>query len=76
MAATDFTASGWSGGVLHVLHLRRGQVREWVQAACPQSDAAAQLAGTPPDWAGFAQRNAELAAALAGHDTGSWRGKN
>ncbi|HJZ09702.1 MAG TPA: hypothetical protein VJ283_16550 [Trebonia sp.] len=65
MAATDFTASGWSGGVLSSFIVRRGQVREWAQAACPESDAATRLAGTPPDWAGFAQRNAELAAALS-----------
>jgi excinuclease ABC subunit C len=64
MAATDFTASGWAGGVLTSFIVRRGQVREWAQAACPESDAASRLAGTPPDWAGFAQRNAELAAAL------------
>jgi len=64
MAATDFTASGWSGGVLTSFIVRHGQVREWAQGACPESDAAARLAGTPPDWAGFAQRNAELAAAL------------
>jgi excinuclease ABC subunit C len=65
MAATDFTASGWSGGVLTSFVVRRGQVREWAQAACPESEAASRLAATPPDWAGFAQRNAELAAALA-----------
>jgi excinuclease ABC subunit C len=65
MTPTDFTASGWSGGVLSSFIVRRGQVREWAQAACPESDAAAWLASTPPDWAGFAQRNAELAAALS-----------
>jgi excinuclease ABC subunit C len=64
MAATDFTASGWSGGVLTSFVARRGQVCEWVQAACPASEAAPRLARTPPDWAVFAQRNAELAAAL------------
>jgi excinuclease UvrABC nuclease subunit len=64
MAAMDFTASGWSGGVLSSFVVRRGQVCEWAQAGCPESDAASRLAGTPPDWAGFAQRNAELAAAL------------
>ena len=76
MAATDFTASGWSGGVLTSFISRGGQVREWIQSSCPRTEAAAHLAGTPPDWAGFAQRNAELAAALAGHDTGSWRGND
>ena len=64
MTATDFTASGWSGGVLTSFVVRRGQVCEWAQSACQESDAASRLAGTPPDWAGFAQRNAELAAAL------------
>jgi excinuclease ABC subunit C len=65
MAAADFTASGWSGGVLSSFVVRRGRVCEWAQTACPESDAAARLAGTPPDWAGFARRNAELAAALS-----------
>ena len=65
MAAVDFTASGWSGGVLSSFIVRHGRVCEWAQAACPESDAAARLAGTPPGWAGFAQRNAELAAALS-----------
>jgi excinuclease ABC subunit C len=65
MAATDFTASGWSGGVLSSFIVRRGRMCEWTQAPCPESGAAARLAGTPPDWAGFAQRNAELAAALS-----------
>jgi len=65
MAAVDFTASGWSGGVLSSFIVRHGRVCEWAQAACPETDAAARLAGTPPGWAGFAQRNAELAAALS-----------
>jgi len=64
MTATDFTASGWSGGVLTTFIARGGRVCEWVQADCPESDAVSRLAGTPLDWAGFAQRNAELAAAL------------
>jgi excinuclease ABC subunit C len=65
MATADFTASGWSGGVLTSFVARRGQVCEWVQAACPESGAASRVAATPPDWAAFAQRNADLAAALS-----------
>ena len=42
--AADFTANGWSGGVLTSFVVRRGQVREWAQACCPESDAAARLA--------------------------------
>jgi excinuclease ABC subunit C len=64
MTAADFTASGWSGGVLTTFVARRGQVCEWVQSSCPPSAATGRLAGTPPDWADFAQRNAELAALL------------
>ena len=64
MTATHFTASGWSGGVVTTFIARGGRVCEWVQADCPETDAASRLAVTPPDWAGFAQRNAELAAAL------------
>lgn len=64
MDGPDFTASGWSGGLLTSFVVRRGQVREWIQASCPEAGAAARLAGTPPGWADFAQRNAELAAAL------------
>lgn len=64
MDAADFTASGWSGGVLTSFTARRGRIREWAQSTCPESGAAARLAGTPAAWAGFAQRNAELAAAL------------
>jgi len=64
MDAANFTASGWSGGVLTSFVARRGQICEWVQSSCPSSAAVARLAGTPPDWADFAQRNAELAALL------------
>ena len=46
MAATDFTASGWSGGVLSSFIVRRGQV--WAQAACPESDAAARRPAPRP----------------------------
>lgn len=65
MDAADFTASGWSGGVLTSFTARRGRVCEWVQSRCPRAAAAARLAGTPPGWADFAQRNAELAAVLS-----------
>lgn len=61
---TDFAACGWSDGIITSFAVRAGQISEWVQASCPESDAAPLLAGTPPGWAEFAQRNAELAAAL------------
>ena len=66
MDGADFTASGWSGGMLTSFVVRRGQICEWIQSSCPETGAAARLAATPPGWADFAQRNAELAAALSG----------
>jgi excinuclease ABC subunit C len=65
MDGANFTASGWSGGVLTSFVVRRGQVSEWIQSACPQDSAATRVAATPAGWADFTRRNAELAAALA-----------
>jgi excinuclease ABC subunit C len=60
----DFEVFGWSGGVLINLAIRDGRLTEWSQTQCGRPDAATRLAATPPAWAEFAQRNAELAAAL------------
>jgi excinuclease ABC subunit C len=61
----DFTACGWSAGVLTSLVVRGGQITEWTQRPCGEASAAPLLAATPPAWADFAQRNADLAAALS-----------
>ncbi|WP_330186395.1 hypothetical protein KZZ52_21540 [Dactylosporangium sp. AC04546] len=60
----DFTAAGWSGGVLLTLTVRAGRIIDWTQRACGERAAAPHLAATPPGWTGYVQRNAELAAAL------------
>jgi excinuclease ABC subunit C len=70
MDDSDFTASGWAGGILTSFTARRGRVCEWAQSRCPRADAAAQLVSTPPSWADFVQRNAQLAAALSGGSGG------
>jgi excinuclease ABC subunit C len=70
MDDADFTASGWAGGILTSFTARRGRVCEWAQSRCPRADAAAQLVSTPPSWADFAQRNAQLAAALSACEGG------
>jgi hypothetical protein len=44
--------------------IRDGRLCQWSQRTCGQSSAMPQLAATPAGWRGFAQRNAELAAAL------------
>ena len=65
MDAGDFDLYGWSGNVLVHFGIRGGRLCQWSQCRCSPSRAAPQLAATPAGWAGFAQRNAELAAALA-----------
>lgn len=63
--AGDLELHGWSGGVLVRFVITGGRLREWSQRACGRPAAAARLAQTPPGWADFTRRNAELAAALA-----------
>ncbi|WP_433720422.1 GIY-YIG nuclease family protein [Actinoplanes sp. CA-051413] len=56
----DVTVQGWADGWLVSFAVRAGRVRSWSQrrsARPPQEP--------PPAWAGFARRNAELAATLA-----------
>ncbi len=65
MAGDDAEVHGWAGGVLVRFVITGGRLCEWSQRACGPAHAAARLAATPPGWAGFARRNAELAAALA-----------
>jgi excinuclease ABC subunit C len=60
------TGKGEVGGVLVSLAVRNGRLGEWRQRSCGEAAAAALLAATPPVWAPFARRNAELAAQLAG----------
>ena len=60
------TGKGEVGGVLVSLAVRNGRLGEWRQRSCGEAAAAALLAATPPAWAPFARRNAELAARLAG----------
>ena len=60
----DFTACGWAEGTLVRFGVRAGRLCEWSQRQCDRTAAAADLAATPPGWAEFAHRNAELAARL------------
>ena len=65
----DFAVHGWADGVLVSFRARAGRLTHWSQRRCQHSHAAAQLAVSPPQWAEFAQRNAELAAALLGYSS-------
>jgi hypothetical protein len=60
MEAAEFDVYGWSEGVLVCFGVRGGRLCQWSQRRCGRSRAAPLLAA----WAGFAQRNAGLAARL------------
>ena len=60
----DFDVCGWADGQLIRFTVRRGRLSGWTQRACAAAAARRDLAATPPEWAGFARRNAELAARL------------
>lgn len=61
----DFDVCGWSSEMLVHFRIRAGRLCQWSQRSCTRSRAAPQLAATPAAWTDYAQRNAELAAALA-----------
>ena len=61
----DLDAYGWSDGVLVELRVRAGRLSIWTLRACGEAAARVRLEATPPDWAEFARRNADLAAGLA-----------
>jgi excinuclease ABC subunit C len=63
-SAGDATVHGWAGGVLVCFELRAGRLETWRQRPCTEAAARRHLATSPADWADFARRNAELAAAL------------
>lgn len=64
LARADFTASGWSAGMLTRFVVRGGQIVGWTQVRCAEADPPSGLVATPAAWVAFAQRNADLAAAL------------
>ena len=62
--AADADACGWADGVGVSLGIRGGRMCTWRQRLCGAAAARRYLDRTPPAWAGFAQRTAELAARL------------
>ena len=63
--AGDLDVYGWHDGLLVRFEVRAGRLCTWTQRPCGDAGAQAHLAATPDAWRGFAQRNAELAVALA-----------
>ncbi|TDD06573.1 hypothetical protein E1294_48825 [Nonomuraea diastatica] len=60
----DQDICGWADGLAVTFSIRGGRLNRWDQHECSRSAVAQASAATPPEWAAFAQRNAELAAAL------------
>jgi excinuclease ABC subunit C len=61
---SDLDVHGWADGVLVCFEVRRGRLSGWSQRACGAAAARRHLNQTPPAWAHFARRSAELAARL------------
>ena len=60
----DADVYGWADGVLVCFEIRGGRMSGWRQRPCAAAAARRYLDQSPPDWAAFARRNAELAARL------------
>jgi len=61
----DLDVYGWAEGTLICFAVRGGRLTGWTQRACGAASARRRFSGMLPEWAGFARRNAELAARLA-----------
>jgi len=62
----DIDVAGWTAGLLVRFEIRAGRMCGWRQTPISYEQAQPWLAATPPSWVDFAQRNALLAARLAG----------
>jgi excinuclease ABC subunit C len=60
----DLVFHGWAGETLVRFEVRAGRLIAWRALPCSRDRAEAKLAATPPQWAPFAQANAEIAASL------------
>jgi excinuclease ABC subunit C len=60
----DLDVYGWACGVLVHFEMRGGRLNGWRQRPCDEAAARPLVDATPPAWASFARRNAELAAHL------------
>lgn len=56
---------GWVAGRLVRFAMRDGRIVDWTIEACDERTATPAMTASPPRWAAFARRNAELAASLA-----------
>jgi excinuclease ABC subunit C len=62
--SADFDVHGWAAGVLVCFEVRGGRLCGWSQRCCDAAAARRHLDQTPPAWADFGRRTAELASVL------------
>lgn len=62
--AESYPIHGWSHGVLLSYEMHQGRVQTWSSRIVSRSAADPWLTLTPPQWAAFAQHNADLAGRL------------
>jgi excinuclease ABC subunit C len=60
----DLDVHGWADGMRVSFEIRGGRLTGWRQRPCAAAAARRYLAQSPPEWAAFARRAAELAARL------------
>ena len=60
----DLDVHGWADGMRVSFEIRGGRLTGWRQHPCAAAAARRYLAQSPPEWAAFARRAAELAARL------------
>jgi excinuclease ABC subunit C len=75
-AQDDADVCGWADGVLVWFEIRDGRMRVWRHRPCGAAAARRYLEQSPPDWAAFARRNAELAARLRPCPPGTCAGRS
>jgi excinuclease ABC subunit C len=73
-AQDDADVYGWADGVLVCFEIRGGRMSGWRQRSCAATAARRYLDQSPPAWAPFARRNAELAARLRSGSPGTCAG--
>jgi hypothetical protein len=73
LSGEDADVFAWSRGVLVHFAVRSGRLQEWTSRRSDLADATSRV--SPASWTDFAQRNADLAAALVSAAETTTRGE-
>ena len=75
LSGEDADVFAWSRGLLVHFAVRSGRLQEWTSRRSDLADATSHLRVSPASWIDFAQRNADLAAALVSAAETTTRGE-